>query len=309
MLARVARRLSTIVLLLLGIFLVAKGLVRALPGDPVDAILAETGANLDPETLRRDLGLDRPYWSATASQLSSLLLRFDWGDSISMKRPIGPLLLERTEKSALLGAAALFTTLLFSFASAFFANLPHRARPALRSGLRAISAIGIALPTAWIGPLLALFLAVKWKLFVLSGGFALPVLTLSLGLSGFWLRAFSETLERELRSDVVRTARAKGAPESAVAWKHAFLPAAGSLLAFLGSQTGALFAGTVITETIFDRPGLGSLLVEAIFKRDYPLIESLLLVSSTLILVGNLAGDLLQIAVHPRLRSALGEGK
>jgi peptide/nickel transport system permease protein len=307
--AGIAKRLSTIVLLLLGIFLVAKGLVRTLPGDPVDAILAETGANLDPEMLRRDLGLDRPFWSATASQLSSLIVRFDWGDSISLKRPIGPLLLERAGKSVVLAAAALSVTLLFSFAFAFLANLPRRGTPAIRAGLRATSAIGVALPTAWIGPVLALFFAVKWKLFALSGGLALPTLTLALGLSGFWLRAFSETLEHELRSDVVRTARAKGLSESAVAWKHAFLPAAGPLVAFLGSQTGALFAGTVITETIFDRPGLGSLLVEAIFKRDYPLIESLLLVSSTFILLGNLAGDLLQIAVHPRLRAAFGSGK
>lgn len=307
MLKEFSRRFAAILLLLLAIFLTAKALIRSLPGDPVDVILAETGSNLDPAILRHDLGLDRGYWSATASQLSALVSHFDWGKSISQKTAIGPILLERTISSLELALVALGLALAFSFSFSFFANLPHRHARSFRLAVRGTSAMGIALPTAWIGPILALVFSVKFRLFALTGGLALPAITLAIGLSGFWLRAFSETLEQELKSDVVRTARAKGLTELVVAWKHAFAPASGPLAAFLGSQTGSLFAGAVITETIFDRQGLGSLLVEAIFKRDYPLIESVLILSSAFILFGNFAGDLLQVAIQPRLRAGATE--
>lgn len=302
MFIRGLKRLAAILFLLLLIFGVTKGVLRLLPGDPVDVILAETGANIDPEILRRSLGLDQPFLSATLRQLGDLFFHFDWGTSISLKTPIGPLLMERLRSSAILALCSLGTTLTFSFLFAFFAHLPSPLQPALRQSVKLFSATSVALPTAWIGPLLGLLFAVKLQLFTLTGGIALPVVTLTLALSGFWVRAIYETLDRELRTDVTRTARAKGQNEWLVVWKHAFLPASGPLLAYLGSQAGALFAGAVITETLFDRPGLGALFVESIFKRDYPLIEAVLIVTSASILIGNLAGDFLQEAVQPRLR-------
>lgn len=299
---RVILRFAAVTTLLLLIFLIAKGVLRILPGDPVDAILAETGSNLDPEVLRRDLGLDRPYLSAVFFQLKELLFAGEWGTSIVMKRPVGPLIAERIGASAILAGGALFIAIAFSFAFALLANLPHRGARFWGEGLKGYSALAVALPTTWIGPLLGFGFAVKLGWFDLTGGFALPAITLALALSGFWVRAFDITLRREFRGDVVRTARAKGLDELRILVKHAFFPASGPLAAFFGSQTGSLFAGAVITETLFDRPGLGSLLVEAIFKRDYPVIESVLIVSSAWILLGNFVGDLLQIGVQPRLR-------
>lgn len=299
---RALKRVGAILLLLLLIFSVAKAVLRFLPGDPVDLILAETGALIDPELLRHSLGLDQPFIPATLEQLEKLVLHFDWGSSITLKTPIGPLLLKRVQSSAVLASFSILSSLLFSFLFAFLAHLPTRMSPTLRIAVKLFSATSIALPTAWIGPLLGLLLAVRFRIFSLTGGIALPVITLTLGLSGFWVRAFYETLDRELRNDVVRTARSKGLDEWRVVWKHAFIPSAGPLFAYLGSQAGSVFAGTVITETLFDRPGLGSLLVESIFKRDYPLIEATLIITSVLILLGNFTGDLLQEAVEPRLR-------
>lgn len=307
MLRELFRRVAIILLLLLAIFLGTKGLLRTIPGDPVDFIIAETGSNADPEILRRDLGLDRGFWEATMSQLKSLVLHFDWGRSIIQKRAIGPILVERAVSTAALSSVALAIAVVFSFFFSMAVSLPHRFQSHSKTLLRSISAVMSALPTAWIGPILILVFAVKFRLFSLSDAFLLPALTLALALSGFWLRVFSETIESELRSDVVRTARSKGVNEPTVVWKHAFLPAAGPLAAFLGSQTGALFAGTVVTETIFDRPGLGSLVVESIFKRDYPLIESAFILSSAFILFGNFAGDLLQVCIRPRMRDGLGD--
>ncbi len=304
MFGRIARRILSIFALLLLVFLAVKATLRILPGDPVDAILAETGANLDPDVLRHRLGLDRPFFRATIEQLRSIFRNFDWGTSLTSQRPIGPMLGERAASSLILGFVAMGGALLFSFTAVFLSQIPSPYSTRLKAPLRVLSAVSTALPTAWFGPILGLLFAVKFRFFALTGGLALPALTLGFALSGFWLRAFSETLEREMRSDVTRTARSKGLPEIIVLGKHALLPAAGPLVAYLGSQTGALFAGAVITETIFNRPGLGSLLVEAIFKRDYPLIEATLVLSSTLILCGNFIGDFFQELLQPKLRES-----
>ena len=302
MFIRGLKRIGAIALLLFFIFVAAKAVLRVIPGDPVELIIAETGSTIDPEVLRASLGLDRSFLPAIIEQIRELLLHFNWGNSISLKQPIGPILFEKGRSSAVLALCSLFSALTFSFTLAFFAHLSTPAKPFLRHFVRFFSAVSISLPTAWIGPMLGFLFAVQLRMFSLTGGIALPVITLTLGLSGFWVRAFYETLDRELRSDVTRTARAKGVSELLVIWKHAFLPSSGPLLAYLGSQAGALFAGAVITETLFDRPGLGSLLVESIFKRDYPLIEAVLIVSAGSVLIGNFLGDFLQEWVHPRLR-------
>lgn len=303
MLLRALRGLGMVIVLILLVFVCSKAIVRSLPGDPVDAILAETGSSIPPEILRKDLGLDRPFREAAYHQLEALLLHFDWGRSISRKQEIGPLLRERAAASFELGILSLFSALLFSFALAFWAQFPNRMSRSLQLPIQIFSALSASLPTAWIGPILGLLFAVKLRFFSLTGGLALPALTLSIALSGFWLRTFNDLFSRALRSDVVRTARSKGLGELKVVWKHAFLPTSGPLLAYLGSQTGVLLAGAVITETTFDRPGLGSLLVESIFKRDYPLIEAILILSAASILMGNFLGDLLQEWVQPKLRS------
>ncbi len=299
---RVLKRLGTIFVLILLIYIAGKGLLRLLPGDPVDVILLETGATIDPDVLRHSLGLDRAFLPSTLSQLRELFLHFNWGTSITQKIPIGPLLAERTAASLALAVLTLLLALPFSFLVAFYANYPSRFRATIHRFATFSSALSTALPTAWIGPILGFLLAVKFRVFSLTGGIALPVITLTVGLSGFWIRVIVETLERELRRDAVRTARAKGLSEWKVLLKHAFIPAAGPLVAYLGSQAGVLFAGAVITETLFDRPGLGSLLVDSIFKRDYPLIEAALITTSSLILIGNFLGDILQHHIEPRLR-------
>jgi ABC-type dipeptide/oligopeptide/nickel transport system permease component len=303
MLREAARRIGALIILVLLVFLASKAIIRLLPGDPVEVILAETGADIAPALLRERLGLDQPFLRSTFEQLQAILFHGDWGSSLLRKQPIGPLLAERAFASFSLSMSALLIALLFSFALALMAQFPWKFARPLRVGLEALSALSIALPTAWIGPILALVFAVQAGIFTLSGGFALPCLTLALALCGFWLRAFSGIIERALRSDVVRTARAKGLPEIRVIWKHAFIPSSGPLFAYLGSQTGVLLSGTVITETTFDRPGLGSLMIESIFRRDYPLIESILILTAAFVLTGNFLGDLLQQWVEPRLRN------
>jgi len=205
-------------------------------------------------------------------------------------------------RSVLLAAIALVTGIAIALGLAVLASLPHGGQAFFERAQSSHSAWVASLPTAWIGPVFAYFFGVKLQLFPLGGSVWLPALTLGYCISGFWTRAFRETIRHELARDHARAARARGLPEAKVILKYGLYPAAGPLIAYLGTQAGALLAGAVVTETIFDWPGLGSLLVESIFKRDYPLIEATIFLSSAFILLGNWAGDLAQTLVNPRLR-------
>ena len=159
-----------------------------------------------------------------------------------------------------------------------------------------------AAPAAWIAPIFSLVLCVKLRIFPVTGSLALSSLVLGVALSGFWVRAFSRVIETEMRSEHYRSAEARGLPLVTLILKYALYPAAGSLVAFLGTQAGSLAAGAVIIETVFDWKGLGSLLVESILKRDYPLMEMTIFLTSMLIFFGNALGDGLQILMNPKLR-------
>lgn len=290
-----------LVLLLFVVFAATKSLVRAIPGDPIDAILAETGTSIPRETLEKELKLDLPFWKAITLQTRDAISG-DFGQSITQKRAIGPILGERLKNSSLLALIALSTGLLIALVLAILSTLPFRAQNTFDRIQKFHSAWVAALPTAWIGPIFAFVFGVQLQLFALGGNVWLPALTLGYCVSGFWTRAFRETLRKELHRDHARAARARGVGELRLLLKYGLYPAAGPLFSYLGTQTGGLLAGAVITETIFDWPGLGALLVESIFKRDYPLIEATIFLSSALILLGNWLGDVAQLGVNPRLR-------
>ncbi len=186
---RLLKRSLAIIILVSLIFLSAKVFLRILPGDPVDVMLSESGANILPEVLRQELGLDRPFIPAALDQIRALVTRFDWGNTLVNKRPIGPLLAERCISSAVLALTSLIGALLFSFTLAFVGQLEIPGAGIIHTLTRALSVVGVALPTAWIGPILGYFLAVRFRLFTLNGGIALPSLTLALGLFDISRRA------------------------------------------------------------------------------------------------------------------------
>jgi ABC-type dipeptide/oligopeptide/nickel transport system permease component len=291
-------RFGASVLILLVIFTASRALVRALPGDPLETLMAESGTTVPVEAVRAEMGLDRPFFPALVSDLTRLARHGDLGTSLISRQPVAPLLAERFARTAELAALAFFIALLVAFPLA----LAAAAQPSgfwsrlcdLYGGLTA------ALPTPWIGPMLLVLFAVKIPLFPVGGHIALPALTLAIGFSGLWARLIRERVADQLQYGSATGARARGLSETSVLLKHGFAPVAGAIAAYLFTQLGALLAGAFVTETLFDWRGMGSLLIDAVLKRDYPVVEAGAFVAAAASLGGTLLGDWAQKRLDPR---------
>ena len=290
----------------LGVASLVFALLHLMPGDPVEIMLGETARPSDRDALRAALGLDRPLLAQYLAFLEGLA-QGDLGRSIHHGRPVAEIIAARLPATALLTAAALA----FALAVALPAGLlsAHRPYGALDRGASAASLFGVALPNFWLGPMLVLFFSLElgWLPVSGAGGAAhlvLPAVTLGLSLAGILTRMTRSTVLEALGEDYVRTARAKGASETAVVAKHALSNALGPLLSVLGLQLGALLAGSVITETIFSWPGIGRLAIQAIHTRDYPVVQGCVLVIALSYVLVNLATDLAYAWANPRLRDA-----
>jgi len=289
---------------LAGVVLLVFGLLQVVPGDPVDVVLGEGASGADRERMRAELGLDRPAWRQLVA-FAGGVAHGDLGVSLSTGRPVAETIVERYPATLELAAASLVAAV----ALALPLGIAAAARPgalADRASL-ALAAAQTALPTFCLGPLLILAFAVELPWFPVAGrsgpaSLVLPALTLGLGMSAVLARQLRSSLLDALALDCVRTARAKGLSRSAVVLRHALPNASTAVLTVLGLQLGGLLAGAVVTETIFAWPGVGRLLVQAIGARDYPLVQGCVLVVAATYVLTNLATDLVQAALDPRLR-------
>lgn len=285
-------------LILLVLFCASRALIRALPGDPLDTLVAETGTSVPREALASELGLDRPFLESLSHDFARAV-RGDFGRSIISREPVAPILQERFKNTLVLTLAALSLALLVSVALGLLA--------APSPGSRAdrfctfYGSLNAALPMPWKGPILIYLLAVVIPLFEIGYSLSLPALALSLGFSGLWSRLIRERVRETLGAGAAPGARARGVPEWKVLLKYGLAPCAGSLLAYLGTQLGALLSGAFVAEVIFDWPGMGSLLVEAVLRRDYPVVESCVFLGAAVALLGTLLGDWAQNLADPRL--------
>ncbi|MGK5082913.1 ABC transporter permease [Bdellovibrionota bacterium FG-1] len=292
-------RLLWALAILLIIFASTRALIRALPGDPLETLITESGTTLSVEELRADLGLDRPFLPALAHDLSRAI-QGDFGISLLSREPVAPLISKRLIKTFELTSLALVLTLLISIPLGLAAATKPRGfwdRVCDFHG-----ALTAALPTPWLGPILLILFAVKFPIFPAGQSVALPALTLALSFSGLWARLIRERVRDTLVRGSADGARARGLPEWKVLLKYGLAPTSGSLLAYLGTQWGVLLAGAFVTEVLFDWPGMGSLLVESVLKRDYPIVESATFVAAAASFFGTWAGDWAQSFVDPRLR-------
>jgi peptide/nickel transport system permease protein len=294
---KAAGRFLSFIFLLALVFAGTRLIVRALPGDPLETLIAETGTAIPREILRQELGLDRPLFESIVSD-ASRAMHGDLGVSLLSKRPVAPLLLTRYLKTLLLTLASLGLGL----AVALPLGLGAAARPGhwIDRLCTFHGAIAAALPTPWIGPVLLMVFAAWIPLFPVGGHLALPTLTLAIGFSGLWSRLIRERVRETLRFGAAPGARARGIPEWKVILKYGLAPASGALLAYLGTQFGALLAGAFVTETIFGWKGMGSLLVESVLRRDYPVVEAAAFFAAASSLAGSALGDFFQSRVDPR---------
>lgn len=288
-------RLLRLAFVISAIFLLTRLLLRLLPGDPLETLIAETGSTLPREVLREELGLDLGYWASVVHDLQNGL-----GLSITSREPVFPLLAARLGRTLLLSSSALALALLFALPGAVITAFGDPDRSAARI-TRSLARLGLTLPSTWIGPILLYFFAVlvPWAEFRGSG--PLACLTLSIPLAAQWQRLIAMRLREESRQPFFVTALGKGLHGRVVILKHALAPAGGALLAILGSQWGALLGGTFVVEHIFDWPGLGSAWIQAVQQRDYPIVEGATFLGATTCVLGMTLGDFLQRLWDPRV--------
>jgi len=299
----VARRLVQGIVVLFGVSVIVFVLSH-LSGDPVELLLPDVATAAQVAALREQLGLDRPL----IVQFGIFLLRAvqgDFGDSIRFNSPAFPLVLSRLRATGILTVAALTIAIVIA--------LPMGVVAALRRGsfidqaLMSLSLLGYAVPTFYLGIMLILLVSVKLRLLPPSGfstpqQLILPALTLGLYQAALLARLLRRGLVDVYVSNYIRTARAKGLRERSVLLPHALKNALIPVVTIFGLQVGSLLSGAVITETVFSYPGVGLLLVQAIYQRDFAIVQAFVIVSAAIIVLVNLLIDMLYGYLDPRIR-------
>ncbi len=306
MTARLLGRLGAALVVMLGVCTLVFLLLHLVPGDPVEAMLGESARPADLAALRAHLGLDRPL-SVQYLDYMAGLIRLDLGQSLTDQRPVVDLIGERFPATLLLTLSALTLAVMIALPLGVLAAR-HRGG-SLDSAAMGFSVLGMAVPNFWLGPMLILVFSLWLGWTPVSGregwnSLILPTVTLGTGLAALLARMVRASLLEVLGEDYIRTARAKGLDDSSVLWRHALRNAALPILTLLGLQLGGLLGGAVITETVFSWPGIGSLLVDAIKARDYPVVQGCVLLISLIYVGVNTLTDMLYMWIDPRIGRA-----
>ncbi len=311
------RRLISIIPVMLlvatGVFL----LLKLTPGDPVGVILGPDATEERKQALRDDLGLNDPLPEQYLRWLGDAV-RGDLGDSLFLDEPVLSALADRAQPTLLL-------TLLSTFV-ALGVGLPLGIISAqnrgnwLDVGTMAIAILGISMPTFWLGLNLILIFAVKLRWLPVAGYapitdgvweslryLILPAITLGVAQAALLARMTRSMMLEVLGTEYVRVARAKGLGERRVVYLHALKNAMIPLINVAGLIFAALLGGAVVTEQIFNLPGVGRLLIQAVGRRDVPLVQGTVLVIAGIYVIVNLAVDIISAALDPRLRSGAGD--
>lgn len=300
----IVRRVLLLLPVFLAILTVVFSFLRFIPGDPVEAMLGENAQPADVAGMRKELMLDRPLVQQYLQYLWRIL-HGDLGKSWSLDTPVAGVLLQKLPATVELAVGAMLIAILISLPLGIYAA--RRLNSIGDRSATVLSVMGVAVPHFWLGPLLILFFSIYlgWLPVSGRGTFAqlvLPSITLGTALAAILTRMLRASLIEELRSDYVRTARAKGSGETRIVFRHALRNAFLPVLTILGLQFGSLLTGAIITETIFAWPGIGRLLISAIFSRDYPLVQGCILVFAVLYATVNLAVDILYGVLDPRIQ-------
>lgn len=298
------RRCISATIVILGVTTLVFLLIHIVPGDPVEAMLGESAQFADKEALRTALGLNEPLHLQWLNFMARLV-HFDLGSSLYSRREISGLLAERIPPTLLLACTSIFISVLIAFPLGVLAAVYNGSRWDFVA--MTFSILGISIPNFWMGPLLIMVFSLWLGWFPVSGmsgvsSLVLPAFTLGSALAALLSRMIRSSLLEVLHEDYIRAARARGLSWFTVVLRHGLPNAALPIITVLGMQFGALLAGAVITETIFSWPGIGQLTIDAIQKRDYPVVQAcVLLISLTYVMV-NLLTDIAYAYLDPRVR-------
>ena len=306
MLAYLARRIVFGATVLLGTSLITFMIAFVIPADPA---VAMAGAKADPQTLssiRREMGLDQPLYVQYA-RYADRAIHGDLGRSYIRRESVTRLIADRLPATAILAASAMVVSLILGIAmGALGAGFRGRA---LDNVLLVVSLALVSIPVFWLGTMLLIAAAATTRSFPLGGysgavSLILPTLTLALGSAGYYSRVLQTSLSEAFEQDYVRTARSKGLSRARVMLRHAMANALLPLITLAGLDLASLLSGVVLTETVFNWPGIGRLAADAIFNLDIPLIMGTVLFAALLIVIVNLLVDLLYAFLDPRIRLA-----
>ena len=310
----VVRRLLLLVPVLLGVSVIIFMVLHLAPGDPAEIMLGSQATQADLERLRAELGLTQPLYVQYVHWVG-LVARGDLGRSIWMKRPVLSEVLGRFKATLVLTGAAL----VLSTAAGLALGIASAVRPnSLLDRLSAVASLfGASMPVFWLGIVLMVIFALWLGWLPASGMFApygggdlrdlfvhlaLPAVTLAAASVTIIARLTRSTMLETLGQDYIRTARAKGVVERAVVLRHGLKNALIPIVTVVGVQAGYLLGGAVLTETVFAWPGVGTLMVQGILARDFPLVQGCVLVVALSFVVINLVVDLLYAWLDPRIR-------
>lgn len=298
---RVIEALIALLLMSVVIFLLSR-----LTGDPIALLLGDGATEADKLAMARELGLDQSLPVQYLHFLGNALTG-DFGRSLTAgKQPALDLVLSRLPASLSLAGVALVFTLIIGIVFGVLAAVTRNSPIDVLA--RLVALIGQSVPSFWLGIVLMYVFAVQLRLLPTSGygewqHYILPAVTLGLFTFAAITRLVRSSMLEALGSEYIKLARVKGLSEAVVIWKHALANSLIPVITFMGTFFAVMITGAVIVETVFSWPGIGRLAYESILSRDFPVVQTVVLVITALFIVANLLVDVLYIVVDPRMRS------
>ncbi|MCL0103466.1 ABC transporter permease [Dehalococcoidia bacterium] len=304
MLKYIARRILITIPVVIGVTIITFSIMHLAPGDPARIMLGVLASDEAVAELRSALDLDRPIPVQYISWLTRVV-RGDFGHSIQTRRPVLQTIWSRLPATLELTFAAMILSLLIAIPAGIISAT--RQNSAFDYGSMAGALFGVSMANFWLGLMLMLVfgLHLGWLPISGRGGLShliLPAITLGTGMAALIARLVRSSMLEVIRLDYIRTARAKGLMERSVIYKHALRNALIPVTTVVALRLPMLFSGAVVTETIFAWPGMGRLLVTAIFERDFPVVQGTVLILALIVILANLLADIAYAYIDPRIK-------
>lgn len=311
---RILNMIPTLFVVAVIVFLIT----RMLPGDPAAVMLGPQASVEEVEALTEELGLNEPLYIQFFEYIGNLL-KGDFGNSLTYNQPIVDLIMERFPNTVILAVSALIISLIIGVPAGIIAA--KKQNSFLDYAVTSISLIGVSMPIFWLGIMLVLLFSVNLGWFPSTGmgsmdegigdfisHMILPSIALATIPTAQFARITRSSMLEVISQDYVKTARSKGLSEFLVICKHAFKNALTPLLTVLGLQVSSMLGGAVLTETIFSWPGMGLLIIDAIEKRDFVVVQNMVIFIALIFVVVNLVVDILYKVVNPRVKYSSTKG-
>ena len=308
MLQFLIRRSATLLLVLFGVSVITFGLMFVTPGDPAQTIMRQQMGGRAPseeavDEFRQEHGLDDPIpvqyvnWAAD-------VVTGDFRESYFQETKVSTMILNRAIPTLELAVAGIAVAVAISIPAGIISAIHQGQPPDYLSQFGAL--LGISMPNFWLGYLLIIVFSIQLEMFPVAGvggldHLVLPALTLGTGMAAIITRLMRSSMLEVLDEDYIQTAHSKGLRERIVVYKHALRNALIPVVTIIGLQLGYVLNGAVVVEIVFQRPGLGNLLIQSIFSRDYPVVQGLVLVIGGIFVFTNFAVDIAYRFIDPRI--------